>query len=457
MARRIPPRRGNRLIDRVTEPFQRFFALEASSSLLLLLATMVALAWANSQWAASYEHLIHLPLVLAADELRFEISFGHLVNDALMTVFFFVVGMEIKREMVLGELSSRSRALLPVLAAAGGMIVPAGLYAVFHLGEPTLRGWAIPMATDIAFAVAALSVFGARVPAGLKVFLLALAIADDIGAVTVIALVYTSELDLAWLGGSAAGLAFTYAMNRAGVRAYGAYLVVGGAVWLATHHSGVHATIAGVVLGFLTPARPLDPDVSAEGFVERGVRALERLGGLLVSVEDHGGHERHRLAEQLSRFGRSTLSPLDHLTNLLHPWVAFVVMPLFALCNAGIPVDLERLLDPASLRVGGAVALGLLVGKPVGITLFAWLAVRLGWAELPRGVAWPQIVGAGLLAGIGFTVALLVSALAFGDTEVSAGSKLGVLVGSAGATVLGVALLARTLPRDDAGTQKDAL
>jgi NhaA family Na+:H+ antiporter len=390
-----------RAVDRISGAFARFVALEASSTILLLGATVLALVFANSPLHEAYEHALHLPLSLRVGSLGLEMSVGHFVNDALMAIFFFVVGMEIKRELVRGELSSPSRAALPVFGALGGMIVPAGIYAALHWGGPALRGWGIPMATDIAFAVAALGIFGARVPPGLRVFLLALAIADDIGAVVVIALFYAAGVAPQWLAVAAAGLALCVLLPRIGVRSYGVYFLVGALVWYATLRSGVHATIGGVLLGLLTPARPLD------------------------------GAEH---------------APVDDLVHRLHPWVAFGIMPLFALCNAGVALDASSLADPETQRVAIAVVLGLLLGKPIGITLFAWLAVRSGIAELPSRVGWSQIVGAGVLAGIGFTVALFIAALAFEEARFVAGAKLGVLTASLLATVLGVALLARVLP-----------
>src|SRR5690606_14786576 len=350
-----------RLIERLTAPVERFLGLETSSSILLLAATVLALAWANSPWAASYGHLLHVPFALRIGDFELAMSFAHVVNDALMGIFFFVVGMEIKRELVIGGLSSPSRALLPVLAAAGGMIVPAGIYASLHWGEPTLRGWGIPMATDIAFAVAALSAFGRRVPPGLKIFLLALAIADDIGAVSVIAIFYTAELSVEWLAWAAAGLAFTYAMNLAGVRHYAAYIAIGGVVWFATYQSGVHATIAGVALGLITPARPLAPPPDRETLLQRGMHWLERLGQAVEGENDHGGHARYEIRRRLDATARATLSPADDLIHVLHPWVAFVIMPVFALANAGVPLDPATLGQPDAMRVGAAVAAGLLI------------------------------------------------------------------------------------------------
>jgi NhaA family Na+:H+ antiporter len=389
-------------VERISGAFVRFVALEASSTILLLAATLLALSLANSPLHDAYEHALHLPLSLRVASFSLEMSIGHFVNDALMAIFFFVVGMEIKRELVLGELSSPRRAALPVFGALGGMIVPAGIYAALHWAGPALRGWGIPMATDIAFAVAALGIFGARVPSGLKVFLLALAIADDIGAVVVIALFYATGVDPQWLAVVAAGLALCVFLPRFGVRSYGVYVLVGTLVWYATLKSGVHATIGGVLLGLLTPARPL------------------------------AGAEH---------------APVDDLVHRLHPWVAFVIMPLFALCNAGVALDASSLGDTQTQRVAIAVVLGLLLGKPVGITLFAWLAVRSGVAELPSRVGWSQILGAGLLAGIGFTVALFIAALAFEDGRLVAGAKVGILAASLLATLLGTAVLARALPR----------
>ncbi len=448
-----------RFVTLLTRPFQDFFEREVASSILLLAMTVVALVWANSPFHDSYHHLFHgdpahreeTYLTLSYSVIQLSMPLGHWINDALMTIFFFVVGMEIKREMAYGELSRPAKAMLPVLGALGGMIVPAGIYVAFHHGGPALRGWGIPMATDIAFAVAALSVFGSRVPPGLKIFLLALAIADDIGAVAVIAVFYTSHLSIEYLAWAVAGLAGIFAMNRLGVRSYGPYFVAGGVVWYLTHHSGIHATIAGVAIGFLTPAdRPVS-DEHHRTLVDRGAHLFERLGDFIRGNEaDHTGHARHHLARELQYMGRAALSPLDHLTNLLHPWVAFVIMPLFALANAGVAFSASTLGDPTAFRVGIAVALGLLIGKPIGVTLFAWLAVRLGLAELPRGCNWAAIFGTGVLAGIGFTVALFVTSLAFENPLFTDGSKMGILSGSFLATVFGIALLTRALPRTNA-------
>lgn len=440
-----------RFVTLLTQPFQRFFGLEASSSILLLLATITALVWANSPFHDSYHHLFHGdPLTVGWGDLQISMGLQHWINDALMAIFFFVVGMEIKREIAYGELSSANRAMLPVIGALGGMVVPAGIYAAFHWGGPAISGWGVPMATDIAFAVAALSVFGSRVPPGLKIFLLALAIADDIGAVMVIAAFYTTDLHTDYLIYAALGLVGIFVLNKTGVRSYGIYLLAGGVVWYLTHHSGIHATIAGVAIGFLTPANREADDDDHETLVERGGHLLERLRDLVISdVDDHGGHSRHHVTRELSFIGRRSLSPLDYLTNLLHPWVAFFIMPLFALANAGVAFSAETLGNAMAMKVGGAVAAGLLIGKPIGVTLFAWLAVKSGVALMPRNCNWAAIFATGVLAGIGFTVALFVTSLAFNDATFADGSKIGILAGSFIATVLGMAILARSLPTRD--------
>jgi NhaA family Na+:H+ antiporter len=391
--------------DRLAAPFLRFLAIEAASTILLLLATFAALVWANSSWSEGYDHFWHTPLGVVLGRRELSLSLEHWVNDGLMAIFFFLVGMEIKHEIVDGELSSRERAMLPLFGAIGGMLVPAAIYASLHTGGPALSGWGVPMATDIAFAVAALAVFGKRVPPGLKVFLLALAIVDDLGAVSVIALFYTKAFSLAALAWAGGGILLVLALQRAGVRAYPVYWIAGIAIWLATLESGVHATVAGVLLGLLTPTRVIDP---------------------ISGVE---------------------FSPVARLTQALHPWSAFVVLPIFALASAGVVIDAQALRDPLAGRVTLAVTLGLLVGKPLGVTLLAWLAVRTRLAVLPPGVGWGAIFGAGILGGIGFTMALFITALAFQDPALAAASKLGVIGASVVAAGLGMLCLARVLPR----------
>ena len=398
---------------------------------------------ANSPWRAGWEHFWHQRVALEVGSFELALSLGHWVNDGLMAVFFFVVGLEIKRELTIGELASRERAMLPIFGALGGMVAPAGLYWLLQPGGAAAAGWGIPMATDIAFAVAALALLGPRVSPGLKVFLLALAIVDDLGAVTVIALFYTDEIRLAALGAAALGLGVAYAMRGAGVRAYGAYLVVGVVVWLATQSSGIHATVAGVLLGLLTPVHSrADRETLITRLRERAEQALGHIGS-------GDGHARAPdvLLEEARNLALEAQSPLEYLAHRLHPFVAFFVLPVFALANAGVSLDAKTLGDPAGLRVALAVALGLLVGKPLGIALFALVAVRLRLAVLPTGVGVGALFGAGLLGGIGFTMALFITALAFDEAPLAAAAKVGVLAASVLACGGGVWLLARVLPK----------
>jgi NhaA family Na+:H+ antiporter len=325
------------------------------------------------------------------------------------------------------------------------MVVPAGIYASLHAGGPAAAGWGVPMATDIAFAVAALAVFGSRVPSGLKVFLLALAIVDDLGAVLVIAIFYSKGLSLSALGAAAGGLVLAFVMRRSGIRAYGPYWLVGIGVWFAMLQSGVHATVAGVLLGFLTPTTMLAPEVSLVG---RGRRFFEEAIARLDSTPELPDRERKRVAQELREISRHSLSPLERLTEALHPYSAFAVMPIFAFANAGVVIDTGALADPLALRVALGIGLGLLLGKSLGITLFCWLAVRVGVASLPAGVGWGSLFGAAILGGIGFTMALFITALAFTEPALAAASKVGVMVASVIATVGGIAVLSRALPRE---------
>jgi len=430
------------LADRLTAPLRRFLAIEAASTILLLAATALAVLWANSPWAESYAGFWHTKLSLVVGSHTLALSLGHWVNDGLMVLFFFLVGLEIKHELVHGELASRERAMLPLSGALGGMLVPAAIYASLHTGGPAAAGWGVPMATDIAFAVAALAVLGRRVPSGLKVFLLALAIVDDLGAVTVIAVFYSHDLSTTALALAGLGLVATFGLRQAGVRSYPVYWAMGAGIWLATLASGIHATVAGVALGLLTPSRPLGvPD----GWIDR----VRRFTGEVLEGLDEGrlDVERKRVLGGLGALEREGLAPLEYLTTRLHPWVAFGIMPIFALANAGVVLESAALADPFALRVSTAVALGLLVGKPLGITLFAWIAVRLGLAVLPGGTGWGAILGAGALGGIGFTMALFITALAFTDPALAAASKVGVMVASVAATAAGLAVLTRALPR----------
>jgi NhaA family Na+:H+ antiporter len=421
-----PPLPGRRL-PRIVRQFLR---TEAAGGIVLLVGAVAALLWANSPWRESYGTLwgtelsVRVGRFVLADDLR------HWVNDALMALFFFVVGLEIKRELVSGDLRDPRTAAMPAIAAAGGMAVPALLFLVVNAGTDGARGWGIPVATDIAFAIGVLALLGPRVPVALKLFLLTLAIVDDIGAIAVIAVFYSRELELGFLAAAAGLVAVMVGLRRAGVMWSPPYAALAGGVWLATQASGVHATIAGVVLGLLTPARaPTPGDVAREWAADLGD---EPTPGEL---------------DAMTRLARTSVSPAERLEHMLHPWTSFLVVPVFALANAGVVIDAGAFDAPGTWTVTAGVVLGLVVGKVVGITAAAWLAVRAGVGRLPHGATWPMLVGTGLVAGIGFTVSLFISELAFEPGALQDAAKIGVLGASTVAAVLGAAVLVRACRR----------
>jgi NhaA family Na+:H+ antiporter len=425
-------------IERVLGPFQRFFATAAAGGLVLLACTAVALALANSPWADAYHHLWETPVTVGAPGFGLTLSLHHWVNDGLMAVFFFLVGLEIKREVLVGELATRRSATLPVAAAVGGIVLPAGLYAVVNAGGPGAAGWGVPMATDIAFALGILALLGDRVPSGLRVFLAALAIADDLGAVLVIAFFYTGALDWGALLAAAVVLAVLVGLNRAGARRPLTYTLLGVVLWLFVLASGVHATIAGVLLALAVPARTR---ISEDVFLARAeaslaeFRAADEPGSTVLT--NHG----HQAAlQELESAADAAQAPLQRMEHALHGAVAFVVMPVFALANAGVPLGSGAgvaLRSPIAL----GIVLGLVVGKPLGVVVASYLAVRSGAADLPAGVGWRHVHGAGWLAGIGFTMSLFVAGLAFTDAAVLDVAKLGVLSASIVAGTVGYLLL----------------
>jgi NhaA family Na+:H+ antiporter len=431
--------------SRVIQAAQAFIQVEAASGIALLLAALVALVWANSPGKESYHDLWATEIALDAGLFQLKADLRHAVNDGLMALFFFVMGLEIKRELVHGELSDARRALLPAAAAFGGMALPALIFTALNFGGEGARGWGIPMATDIAFALGVLSLLGRRVPFSMKVFLLALAIADDIGAIVVIAVFYTGDLDPVHLALAAALLGTVIAMNRSGVRNVDVYVAFGLALWFAVYQSGVHATLAGVVLGLLTPARAFyDPAAfshAAHELAERFSRAIQG------ASED----ERQGVLAQMEDLSHGTEAALDRLARKLHSWVSFGVVPLFALANAGVSVSGDTLTAASSSPVTLGILCGLVIGKPAGITLLVWLAVKLRLCQLPSGAAWSHVVGVGMLGGIGFTVSLLIGALAYEDGGLIGEAKLGVLAASLTAGVAGFAFLwlngARESPR----------
>jgi NhaA family Na+:H+ antiporter len=428
-----------RLARYVARPVARFLDVEAAGGLLLLAATVAALVWANSPWSASYGSLWHTNVGVDIGSFRLSEDLGHWVNDGLMAVFFFVIGLEIKGELVHGRLSTVREAALPAIGALGGMVVPALLFLAFNLGGAAAHGWAIPMATDIAFAVGVLALLGDRVPGSLKVLLLGLAIADDIGAIIVIAIGYTDRIEAGWLLGALAGLVIVGLMRRARIWYTPAYVGVGVGVWVCTLESGIHATIAGVALGLLTPASPLMPGTEAD------------------RVADQLSTDTKVTAGEVRAVGfalRESVSPAERLEHALHPWTSYVVVPVFALANAGIPLSRSAIGDAASSPITAGVVVGLVVGKLVGISAFSWLAVRLGAGRLPDGVAWRHLVGMAALAGIGFTVSLFVSSLAFADPAQQDQAKIGVLAASVLAAIVGSGLLLAARASTRSGTSR---
>jgi len=420
----------------VARPLAEFLHVEAAGGILLLAATITALVWANSPWRDAYDQLWHTELAFRLGRYAFGESLQHWVNDGLMAVFFFVVGLEIKRELVVGDLSEPRDAALPAIAAVGGMVVPAAIYLAFNAGGVGSHGWGIPMATDIAFAVGVLALLGDRVPAAAKLLLLALAIVDDIGAILVIAVFYTDELSLGWLVAAVVGLVVVAQMWRLKVWYAPVYVVAGIVVWWCTLQSGVHATIAGVALGLVTPARPLLRAPHADQIAARLSADPD------VSVED---------VRQVSFELRESVSVAERVGALLHPWSSYAIVPVFALANAGIALSWDKLGDAAGSAVTLGVVAGLVIGKPVGVMAAAWLAVRTGVGRLPEGVTWRHLQAIGMLAGIGFTVSLFVSGLAFDSGSLRDEAALGVLAASVLAAFAAALALLRA-PTGNAGT-----
>lgn len=417
--------------ERIRRPVQAFMAVEASGGIVLLAGALIALIWANSPWDQEYFDLWNTKLAIDLNIITIKESLGHAVNDGLMAIFFFVVGMEIKRELVHGELATPRQAALPVAAAIGGMVVPAAIYAAWNFGGDGAKGWGIPMATDIAFAIGVLSVLGRRAPFSLKVFLLALAVADDLGAITVIALFYTEQIALGPSLWAIALLVAIVALNRGGVRAVEVYVALGICFWVAVLKSGIHATVAGVVLAMLTPSKPY----YAIGEFEEEIPGLLDRYREAMAAGDHDAAQ--QLLAQIEMLTQGTESPLDRLEHRLAPWSSYVIVPIFALANAGVALSSDMISGALSSPVTIGVVMGLVVGKPIGVLAAAWLAVRLGLAEFPRGVSASHMVGIGLLAGIGFTVSLFVNGLAFDDPALLDEGKVGILAASAIAGVVG--------------------
>jgi len=417
---------AHRVAARVWRPLERFLHVEATSGLVLLATALVALLWANSPWSATYEHLWHTPVTIGIGAFVTREPLHFWINDGLMAIFFFVVGLEIRREIHEGELSDPKRAALPLAAALGGMIVPALIYLSVNQGYAS-RGWGVPTATDIAFAVGVLVLLGKRIPPAIRVLLLALAIIDDIGAIVIIALFYSTGVSLLGLAIAGGGALLILVLQRLAVRRSLVYMVPAALIWFGMLRAGIHPTIAGVIVGMLTPVKSW---FGREGFVSAAQSAI-----------DDAGQQERDLLEPLRRMKqaqREAVSPVERHQSTLHPWVAYGIMPLFALANAGVNIRDVAIADATSARLMLGIVLGLGLGKPLGIGLASFVSVRLGVCALPRGVGWAGILLVGIVAGIGFTMAIFIAGLAFANPATLGAAKLAVLVGSLLAAACGV-------------------
>jgi NhaA family Na+:H+ antiporter len=427
-------------IERFLKPINEFLHQEASGGILLIICTVIALAWANSAWSHSYHDLWHTHIVLSVGSLlTLDYSIHHWINDGLMVIFFFTVGLEIKREFLVGELSSAQKAALPIAGALGGMIAPALLYTFFNSGTEGANGWGIPMATDIAFVVGIMALLGPRIPLTLKIFVLALAIADDIGAVLVIAVFYTSEISSTALIIAFVVFVALIISNRLGVKSLVVYAVLGLILWLAFLKSGIHATIAGVLLAFTIPASPRYDTNKFSEKVKQLINHFDSTGDHWKNVLNNSERQNDVLAIEESC--EKVLTPLQRFEHELHPWVAFFIIPVFALANAGVTIAGMDLLSALTSSVSLGIIVGLFLGKQIGIFAFSYLAIKFKLASLPEGVNWKNLYGAGILAGIGFTMSLFIAGLAFNNPELLDLSKIGVLSGSLLSGIIGFIFL----------------
>jgi len=426
-----------KVFDKIVSPFEQFIHDETKSGLLLMACAIIALVIANTALLHSYEHLLHTKVGFAFGNWELEKTLHHWINDGLMALFFFVVGLEIKREILVGELSDPRQASLPIIAAIGGMVMPAVLYATLNTGEGgAMSGWGIPMATDIAFAVGVMVLLGSRVPRTLLTFLVALAIVDDLGAVMVIALFYTENiaLDALTIAGILLGVLILF--NRAGIRHPLPYFLVGMLMWLAMLKSGVHATLAGVLTALTIPARPKYEPEKFSDLVRKLMDKFDASHRKGISIMRND--EQRSIVQTLENGVHLVETPLQRLEHSMHVWVAFLIIPIFALANAGIPLDFSKIGESLTHPVTLGVIVGLIFGKILGIAGFSWVAVKLGWASLPEGINFKQIIGVSMLGGIGFTMSIFIAELAFvGQAETLLMAKTGILFASVAAGVLG--------------------
>jgi Na+:H+ antiporter, NhaA family len=421
------------LIERILRPIEQFARVESASGIVLLAMTIVALIIANSIISDDYLHLLETPLSISVGSSALTHSLADWVSDGLMAVFFFLVGLEIKREFISGELSTIKHASLPIFGALGGMIVPAAIFAFFNSGTANSAGWGIPMATDIAFALGVVTMLGKRVPVSLKVFLVALAIIDDIGAVIVIAIFYTRDIHFDSLITGLSLLGILLGGNAFGVRSRLFYALIGIAVWYAFLQSGVHATVAGVLVAFTVPTKHR---INAKEFYEKCVRLLDSFI-LKSDKESILAHEEAKaIVRKIETNCEHVQTPLSRFEQLLGTFVAFVIMPIFVLANAGVRLEGD-VASVFSGDLGLGIILGLVLGKPIGIFLFAFLSSKIGLTKLPENTSWLQLLAVGLLGGIGFTMSLFITGLAFTGSGQIADAKLAILVGSVCASLLG--------------------
>ena len=416
------------LVKKILTPIEQFLKLQASSGIVLLLATLLALIAANSSFQESYKALLHYPFSVGFGDYVLKMSLQHWVNDGLMVIFFFLVGLELKREMTIGTLSSKTEFFLPVIAALGGMIIPALIYISFNMDSPAIVGWGIPMATDIAFALGVLAFVAKQIPFTLKIFLLALATIDDLGAILVIAFFYSSEISGFWLGSASLVVFLTLIAKQLRLQNLFIYIIFGGILWLAILKSGIHATIAGVILGLLTPVKPMSSKKS-------------KLDEKLKQFMDEKKPTNYQL-EEAAKLLRTLQSPAQFLINRIHYFVSFLVMPAFAFFNSGVSFEKFNTSEFLSSSVSIGIFLGLLIGKSLGVFLFSWISVKMKWTKWPAGAHAGHILGIGFLAGIGFTMALFIGSLSLNyDMVLSNYSKTAIFLGSLLSGIVGFGIL----------------
>ncbi len=436
--------RSNNVIDIIRDPFQRFFRIEAAGGIVLLVSTVIALVWANSPWAHLYHEFWESnKLTLGVGNFEISKTFHHWINDGLMAIFFFVVGLEIKREMLTGELSSMKKASLPIAAAIGGMIVPALFYVVLNKNPETSGGWGIPMATDIAFSLGILTLLGKRVPLALKVFLVAFAIVDDLGAVLIIAFFYTSDLQVNFLLYGLGIYLFLILFNRIGIRAVYPYMALGWVIWYFFLQSGIHPTIAGVLIAFTIPINRKIRIATFRQGIDCNLQQFNTDSTTTVDDKKPLNHEQLAAIDNMQTEIKKVQSPLQYLEHFLHGFVTFIVMPVFAIANAGVAFhgSIADVFSSLSLQI----EVSLIFGKVLGILLFSYLSVKLGIAVLPKNTKWMNIIGLGLLGGMGFTMSLFIADLAFVSSHHLDPAKIGILIGSLISGIAGYIVLRKTL------------